>query len=184
VIVARVQRLVQIAHQVQQELERHEPLFFRGLEILELRVELVDFVDDAVLGRSGRGRYSRGERLPAVAGAGRVHALDLEIDEVPIPRTEIPALARIAVRVAELVGPRGFVRHVALDQTGVIVAQQLEHAHTHGGLKIVFRNEPDDFVPLIAPRSRRTAAQAQKRQATARPKNPRNHGAAFAGRKP
>jgi hypothetical protein len=123
VIIAGVQRLMQIAHQMQQELERHAPFRFRGLGILELDVELIDLVDDAILGGPERGGHSRGKRAPTVAGAGHVHAFDLEIDEVPIPGAEIPTLARVAVRVAELVRPGGFVRHVALDQTGVIVPQ-------------------------------------------------------------
>ena len=68
VIVARVQRLVQVADQVQQELKRDAAAPLAGRGILELGVELLDLVDHAVVGRAlPRPALPRGRR----AGRGR-----------------------------------------------------------------------------------------------------------------
>src|SRR5438552_71605 len=87
VIVGCMERLMQVADEVQKELERQELLGGSGGRIAELGCELVDLVNDAGSWRSSGGWRSRREGRMAETGRRKVRLDELDIDKVPLPST-------------------------------------------------------------------------------------------------
>ena len=85
-VVGRVQRLVQVADQMQQELERGKPLCNRLRGIGQFSAELVDLVDHASVGDARERRATRRVCRVAEARAVLVFAGKLDVDEVPLAR--------------------------------------------------------------------------------------------------
>src|SRR5581483_4420277 len=100
-----VKRLVQVADEMQKELEREQ--FFRSgrREAAQLGGELLDLVDDARPGRTGARGFSRRQFRMSLAGGLEVAVGELDVDEVPVARGLVANFGRLAVGVAILVRP-------------------------------------------------------------------------------
>lgn len=72
-----------IADQMQDELQRDEPLAWRGRRVAQFGGKFLDLADDAVLGGALAGGLASQIR-PAEAVGGRIRMVDVQVDEVPV----------------------------------------------------------------------------------------------------
>src|SRR5215470_18835638 len=86
VVVGSVQRLVNIAHEVQQKLESNDLFLLVGSRVRQFCGELLNLVDDAIVGGAVRGRGAGRDGRMTEAGHIEVRRCDLNIDEMPLPR--------------------------------------------------------------------------------------------------
>src|SRR5208283_3482660 len=166
VIVARVQRLVHIANEMQQELQRETPLPLTRAGILKLGGEFVDLVDHAVLRGPFRGIGPRRDLRLTEAGAADVGSRQFEIHEMPAARLHVADPGGVPIGITVLVRPGRLMRDVPCGQPGLVAREQGLHPPANRGLKVVIRDQPDHFVALIAPgESGRSARQTKSRGA-------------------
>src|SRR6202047_5365049 len=108
-IVRRMQGLMEVADQVQQELQRQPPFVRSRGRAPQLTEELVDFVEDAV----GRGTFgclaAHGARPMAEARSSECGPVECDVDVVPLARLEIMLLSGIAILVSKFVRPGCFL---------------------------------------------------------------------------
>jgi len=104
-IVGCVERLMQVADQVQKELERQKLLGRAGGRIVELGRELNDLVHYAGSRRPFGSWDPEGQRRVAETGRGRIRFREFNIHEVPPPCRFIAGLGRVAIAVPILVRP-------------------------------------------------------------------------------
>ena len=147
-VVRGVQRLVHIADQVQQKLERDRP-FRRGPRIAQLRHERLDAVDDAGLCRTEACRH--GTRRMAGAGRRQIRVVQLGVDEVPRAGEAIPLLRGMTIAVAILVRPGRAAGDIGLSQRVGVVAQDLVDGRARGRRKVRIGNQGDDPMSLVPP---------------------------------
>jgi len=114
VVISGVKRLVHVADEVQEELESHDPLLRICPGIGKLRHELLDLIDHASFCRTSGSRYV-GRRKPGMHEARliEVGAVDLDVDKMPLPRSEVAVgLGTVAASVAIPIGPDRSADHV------------------------------------------------------------------------
>ena len=96
-MIGGVQRLVQIADEMNQEFQRQQPFRRRRAQTAELRAELFDLVHHAVLsGTLARDLIDRQHRK-SIASALQLRMVDFDVDKVPGGGFAMP--------IAILVGP-------------------------------------------------------------------------------
>src|SRR3954467_13956156 len=135
--VDRVERIVQIADQVQQELQRGYPLPLRGVGIFQLRVELVDFVDDTILLGAAARRVPFRKRVAAEAGAGEVRAVGFEPRHMPASGGDAGLIALLHQNA----GPRRPAGDVVLGEAVVLVGRQ-QRTELGAGVGIALLQQP------------------------------------------
>jgi hypothetical protein len=107
-----MKRLVQVAHEVQQEFQRDDPLLGVCCRTGEFRRELLDLVDDTIARRPVRCRGGGRNRGVVETRLIEVRAVKLYIDEMPLARAVVSGLRGIPVGVPVLVSPGGLGRDI------------------------------------------------------------------------
>jgi len=131
-----VHRLVRVAHQVHEELERVAPRFARLRAVGEDRALFFDGGDHAIPAR-------------AIAGLVEIAAAAFCVDVVPA-RGELEARR---ILIAQRVGPVGDAGQGRIRFAG----QQFAHLRLGGGREMAFGDGADQAVPERAPGQRRRA---------------------------
>lgn len=103
----RVHRLMNIADQMQHELQRAQSLLLRRRRVGQHLAKLNQLVDDAHRIRTQRCGHRRIRRLTPETGLPDVGAASIEIDEVPLPRHAMHITRRVdvCVRITVTVSP-------------------------------------------------------------------------------
>jgi hypothetical protein len=147
-----MERLMKVADQVKEELQRDDALFGIGRRAGEFRRELLDLVDDAILSRPIRGDGASRNRPMTKVGSVKIGMADLDIDEMPLtglrPRP-------VPICIAEFVGSGWLAGDVVRGQRVGVGREQPGHFRAHVGVKKRLRHQRDDFVALVAPGKRR-----------------------------
>jgi hypothetical protein len=85
-IVAGMQRLVDVTDEVQQKLQRESSLRITGRRALEFCCEFIELVDDAVIGGpQGRESFFGQVRPPMTSGL-QIRTVEFQIHEMPVAR--------------------------------------------------------------------------------------------------
>ena len=137
VVVGCVEGLVQVANEVQQELQRHEVLGRDGGRIAELGRELIDLVNHAGLRRAFRCRNPWRERRMAETSRDKIRLRQFDIHKVPPPCRFVPDLGPVAIAVPILVGPCRLAGDVVCGQSGSVGSEKcgdLESAQPGRGI--------------------------------------------------
>ena len=148
-VVGRVQRLVLVADEVEQELEGDQPLLRTRARRREFGRELVDLVDHTVL-RGTRARWLIGRGMTEARGVLIRGAVDLGIDEVPAGGLAMPTAA-VDVR------PGRLRLHFVCGEGVLILREQRVDLGAHRGGEFRPRDQGDDLMSLEAPRLGRPA---------------------------
>ncbi len=152
-VIGGMQRLMQVAEQMQQELQREQSFVRVGSRRGEFPFELLELVEDAILRGARRGRSCR--RRLRRTGDRRVGGIDLEVHVVPGAGAAIMALIGAAIGVAELVRPGGLGGDGVIDgERAVVRGEQVRDPLAYGRLQILLGDERDDLMPLVAEAAR------------------------------
>ena len=153
VVVGCVEGLVQVANEVQQELQRHEVLGRDGGRIAELGRELIDLVNHAGLRRAFRCRNPWRERRMAETSRDKIRLRQFDIHKVPPP-----CRYRILVPLRSL--SRYLSAHVAslamscAVKVAVSAARSVATLKAHSRVEVLLGDERDDLVTFVAPSER------------------------------
>ena len=99
-----------VAHQIEQELQVHQPLAFRGVGIPQLLCELVYLVDDAIILRSMARRCQPRQGRSAEACLFQIGIIGIEFHVMPLRRRRSSFLAIFA----QCIGPGRLTGDVGL----------------------------------------------------------------------
>ena len=144
----RQQRVVHIGDQVQQKLQGREPLARHRVGVLQLLLELLDLVDDAIVARSAARGISRGKRRAPITGGREFGAVRPQPHRMPVGARDAGLLAL----VAQHIGPGRLAGDVVFGEAFALVGRQdREDLGAHGGIALLQGNEGDDAVALQPP---------------------------------
>jgi hypothetical protein len=158
VVVGGVKWLVQIADEVEKELQRQEVLGSAGGRIAELGRELIDLVNHAGLRRAFRSRYARRKRRMAETRCDKIGLREFDVHEVPAPCCLVADPGRVAVAVPILIGPCRLAGDVVARQAVGVGREQCRHLVADSRVEVGLGDKGDDLVTFVALSKRGTRA--------------------------
>ncbi len=137
-----------VANEVQQEFQGGEAFVGRGVGAGEFSGKLVDLIDDAGLRRAERGQGGGRQFGMAETGGVERRGMQLDIDEVPLPRA---AAGAIGVGAAQMIGPGGLGGHVVLGERVIVGGEHGVDLSARGRCHEGVGDGGDDLVAFVAP---------------------------------
>jgi hypothetical protein len=151
IVVRAVQWLMQVADEVEEKLQRHDLFFVISGGICQLGGELIDLVNDTVVGRTVRGHGARRDGRMIETGRIEVRSGDLDVDEVPLSRLQSRAAD---IGVSKLVRPRRRTGDIVRRERIRVGCEQGVDPFASVRLQKGLSDQGHDLVPVIAPRKR------------------------------
>ena len=163
VIVGSVKGLMHVADDMEKELQRDKSLLGSGRRAGKLGRELVDLVDNARVRGTSRCRYARGHLGVPETALVEVRAVELDVDEMPLPSVPISLPRPIADGVSIPVNPCRFRGDIVRREVVVIGGEHRAHFGACCRLEILLGNQRNDLMTFVAP-SCRSARQKYREQ--------------------
>lgn len=143
--------LMHVADEVQQELQRDEPLLGISRRVGQLGRELIDLIDNARLSRTARGQYVCGQRRMPVAGLIEVRAVQLDVDEVPLSRPLVALPGAVAIGVSIPVSPGRCGGDIVRREVVVIGGEHRDDPGACRRFEVLLGDKRDDLMTFVAP---------------------------------